>query len=181
VGIGFGLQNVVLNFIAGLILSFEKPIHVGDVIEVDQEMGKVTEIGVRASKVLTWNGSEAIVPNGVLISKKVVNWTLANEKRRLEIPVKTPFGADPEKVIEILTKVAGEHPNTHADPSPMVVFNGYESYALDFTLYCWVRFNVSLSTKSDIALGIYKALAAAGIDAPWPVQKIRMDPGSDKN
>ena len=181
VGIGFGLQNVVLNFIAGLILSFEKPIHVGDVIEVDQEMGKVTEIGVRASKVLTWNGSEAIIPNGVLISNKVVNWTLANEKRRLEISVKTPFDADPEKVIEILTKVAGEHPNTHAEPSPMAVFNGYESYAFDFTLYCWVRFNVSFTTKSDIAIEIFKSLAAAGIEAPLPSQKIKIDPDSKNN
>ncbi len=181
VGIGFGLQSVVLNFLAGLILSFEKPIHVGDIIEVDQYMGRVTEIGVRASKVLTWNGSEVIVPNGALISNKVVNWTLANEKRRLEITIKTAFDADPEKVIEILTEVAGQHPNTLNQPAPMAVFNGYESVALDYTLYCWVEFNVSLSTKSDIAIGAFKALAAAGIEAPLPVHRIKMDNNRSKN
>ena len=106
VGIGFGLQNVVLNFIAGLILTFENPIYVGDIIEVDQYMGRVTEIGVRASKVLTWDGSEVIVPNGMLISNKVVNWTLTNQKRRLTISIQTPSDIDPEKVIEILKEVA---------------------------------------------------------------------------
>jgi small-conductance mechanosensitive channel len=99
----------------------------------------------------------------------------------LEISIKTPFDADPEEVIEILTKVAGEHPNTHAEPSPMAVFNGYESYAFDFTLYCWVRFNVSFTTKSDIAIEVFKSLAAAGIEAPLPSQKIKIDPDSKNN
>ena len=144
-------------------------------------MGRVTEIGVRASKVLTWNGSEVIVPNGALISNKVVNWTLANEKRRLGIPIKTAFDADPEKVIKILSEVAAQHPNTFDQPAPMAVFNGYESVALDFTLYCWVEFNVSLVTKSDIAIAAFKALAVAGIEAPLPVQRIKMDPGSSKH
>jgi small-conductance mechanosensitive channel len=144
-------------------------------------MGRVTEIGVRASKVLAWNGSEVIVPNGALISNKVVNWTLTNEKRRLEISIKTAFDADPEKVIKILSEVAAQHPNTLEDPAPMGVFNGYESVALDFTLFCWVEFNVSLSTKSDIAIAAFKALAAASIDAPLPVQRIKMDPSSSKH
>jgi small-conductance mechanosensitive channel len=175
IGIGFGLQNVVLNFIAGLILTFENPIHIGDVIEVDQFMGRVTEIGARATKVLTWDGSEVIVPNGLLISNKVVNWTLTNQKRRLTISIKTPFDADPEKVIDILTEVLQHHRNTHAEPAPMVLFNGYESSALDFTLYCWVEFNNSLNTKSEIAINAIKALASAGIAAPMPTQKIKID------
>ena len=175
IGIGFGLQNVVLNFIAGLILTFENPIHIGDVIEVDQYMGRVTEIGARATKVLTWDGSEIIVPNGLLISNKVVNWTLTNQKRRLTISIKTPFDADPEEVIEILSDVAQRHPNTHGQPAPMALFNGYESSALDFTLYCWVEFNFSLSAKSEIAINAIKALAKAGIAAPMPTQKIKID------
>jgi len=175
IGIGFGLQNVVLNFIAGLILTFENPIHIGDVIEVDQFMGRVTEIGARATKVLTWDGSEVIVPNGLLISNKVVNWTLTNQKRRLTISIKTPFDADPEKVIDILTEVLQQHSNTHAEPAPMVLFNGYESSALDFTLYCWVEFSNSLNTKSEIAINAIKALSEAGIAAPMPIQKIKID------
>ncbi len=180
IGIGFGLQSIVLNFIAGLILTFENPIYVGDVIEVDQYMGRVTEIGARASKVLTWDGSEVIVPNGMLISNKVVNWTLTNQKRRLTISIKAPFDADPEKVIGILKEVACQHPNTLDQPAPMALFNGYESSAFDFTVYCWVEFRDSLSTKSDIAIGAYKALSAAGIAAPLPVQKIKIDHDSNK-
>jgi small-conductance mechanosensitive channel len=175
VGIGFGLQNVVLNFIAGLILTFENPIYVGDIIEVDQYMGRVTEIGVRASKMLTFDGSEVIVPNGLLISNKVVNWTLTNQKRRLSISIKTPTDANPETVIEILNEVAGKHPNSLDEPAPMVVFNGYEGPAFDFTLFCWVEFSVSLSTKSDIAMHAIKALANKGIAAPMPVQKVKID------
>jgi potassium efflux system protein len=175
VGIGFGLQNIVLNFIAGLIITFENPIYVGDIIEVDQHMGKVTEIGVRASKVLTYDGSEVIVPNGLLISNKVVNWTLTNQKRRLSISIKTSSDVDPEKVIEIVKRVAGRHTNSLDQPAPLVVFNGYESYGFDFTLFCWVDFSVSLSTKSEIALDAIKALAAEGITAPMPVQKIKID------
>ena len=175
VGIGFGLQNVVLNFVAGLILNVERPIHIGDVIEVDQYMGTVTEIGVRASKVLTWDGSEVIVPNGLLISNKVVNWTLENKKRRLVISIKTPFDADPEKVINLLTEVAINHKNTLKQPAPFALFNGYESSFLDFSLYCWVEFNVSLSTKSDIAIAANKAMKAAGISAPLPFQRLTIE------
>ncbi len=175
IGIGFGLQNVVLNFIAGLILTFENPIHIGDVIEVDQYIGRVTEIGARATKVLTWDGSEVIVPNGLLISNKVVNWTLTNQKRRLTISIKTPFDADPEKVIDILTEVMQKHHNTHAEPIPMVLFNGFESSSLDFTLYCWVEFSNSLNTKSEIAINAIKTLASVGIAAPMPTQKIKID------
>lgn len=181
VGIGFGLQNVVLNFIAGLILSFEQPIHVGDVIEVDQDIGRVMEIGVRASKIMTWDGSEVIIPNGALISNRVVNWTLTDQKRRLVIPIRTAFDANPKEVIEILKTVAGKHPNTLDFPAPMTLFNGYGSSSLDFTLYCWVEFNVSLSTKSDIAVNAHEALAEAGIPVPLPVQKIQIDKKEDKH
>ena len=180
VGIGFGLQNIVLNFIAGLILSFEQPIHVGDVIEVDQDIGTVMEIGVRASKIMTWNGSEVIIPNGILISNRVVNWTLTDQKRRLVIPIRTAFDANPKEVIEILKTVAGKHTNTLDFPAPMAMFNGYGSSSLDFTLYCWVEFNVSLSTKSDIAVNAHEALAEAGIPVPLPVQKIQIDKIEDK-
>jgi len=181
VGIGFGLQNVVLNFIAGLILSFEQPIHVGDVIEVDQDMGRVMEIGVRASKIMTWNGSEVIIPNGILISKRVINWTLTDEKRRLVIPIRTAFDATPKNVIEILKTVAAKHPNTLDFPAPMAMFNGYGSSSLDFTLYCWVEFNVGLITKSDIAVSAHEALAEAGIPVPLPVQKIQIDKKGDEH
>lgn len=175
VGIGFGLQNVVLNFIAGLILTFERPFYVGDIIEADKYMGKVTEIGVRACKILTWDGSEVIVPNGALITNNVVNWTLTNNKRRLVIPIRTAFDADPKQVIEILKKVADDHPHTHNKPAPFALFNGYGDSSLDFTMYCWVLFDVSLGTKSDIAIGAHQALSKAGISVPLPVQRTMIE------
>ena len=166
---------MVLNFIAGLILTFERPFYVGDIIEVDKYTGKVTEIGVRASKILTWDGSEVIVPNGALITNNVVNWTLTNKKRRLVIPIRTAFDANPKQVIDILKKVADVHPHTHKKPVPFALFNGFGNSSLDFTLYCWVMFDVSLDTKSDIAIAAHEALSKAGISVPLPVQKMIME------
>jgi len=111
VGIGFGLQNIVLNFISGLILAFERPINIGDTIEVDQEFGVVTNIGVRSSNIKSYSGYESIIPNGDLISKKVNNYTLTNRDRRSKIFMKTAPSANPEEVIELFNSVASKHPN----------------------------------------------------------------------
>ena len=98
VGIGFGLQNVISNFVSGLILTFERPINVGDTVEVGQLMGNVSSMGLRSSKVKTFDGSEVIVPNSNLVAKEVINWTLSDNQRRLTIPVSVAYGADPHKV-----------------------------------------------------------------------------------
>lgn len=172
VGIGFGLQNIVYNFIAGLVLSYERPIHVGDTIEVNQLMGNVTEIGVRSSKIKTFDGSEVIVPNGNLISNQVINWTLSDQMRRLMIPVRTSLNADPEKVLKMLKTLAAEHQNTLKNPEPLPLFNGYGDSSLDFTLYFWVHFNVGLGTKSDVALKIYDWLKSENLHIPIPVRRI---------
>jgi len=172
VGIGFGLQGVVYNFISGLILSYERPIHVGDTIQLNSLMGRVTEIGVRASKVLTYDGSEVIVPNSELISKQVINWTLSSDARRLKIQVRTSLDADPRVVMKLLREIATNHPNTMPNPEPMILFDGYGDISLDFTVYMWINFNVSFSTRSEVALQIYDAIKEAGYDVPVPQQKI---------
>lgn len=173
VGIGFGLQNVVLNFIAGLILAFERPINLGDTIEIDQEKGVVTNIGVRSSNIRTYSGSEAIIPNGDLISKKVVNWTLANRDRRSRILMKTSSSADPEMVIDLLTNIAKDHELTYSDPAPKTYFYGYGIDGnLDFALMYWTTFSDTLKTDSEISLSIFKALKDAGIQAPIPTRRI---------
>ena len=179
VGIGFGLQSVVLNFIAGLILAFERPIHVGDTIEVDMEYGVVSEIGIRASKVRTFAGIEVIIPNGDLVSKKVLNYTLTDEKRRFKIPFKTAMDADADKVIAILNEVATEHPNTFDNPKPKTYFWGYGDTSLDFFLYFWTEFNVGLSTRSAVVLEAHKRLKKAGIKLPIPIRKMRIDKEDD--
>ena len=173
VGIGFGLQNVVLNFVSGLILAFERPINLGDTIEVDMEMGVVTNIGVRSSNIRAYSGAEVIIPNGDLISKKVINWTLSNRNRRSKIPMKTSPDADPEKVIELFNKIALEHPNTSPEPPPKTYFYGYGPDGnLNFALLYWTTFSDTLKTDSSIALAIFKALKQDGIQAPVPVRRI---------
>ena len=176
VGIGFGLQSIVLNFISGLILAFERPINLGDAIEVDQEFGVVTSIGVRASNIKTYKGSEVIIPNGDLVSKKVVNWTLSNRDRRSKILMKTSADADPEKVIALFNRIAGEHPNVFKDPPPVTHFYGFNQEGnLDFALIYWTSFSDTLNTDSDIALRIFKTLKEEGIQAPIPRWKIESD------
>jgi small-conductance mechanosensitive channel len=179
VGIGFGLQSIVLNFIAGLILAFERPIHIGDKIEVDMEFGIVSEIGIRASKLKTWDGTEVIIPNGDLVSKKVVNYTLSDEKRRMKIPIRTAMDSVPKQVIEILTTVANNHPNTFKDPKPKTYFQGYGETSLDFVLYYWTFFDVGLSTRNAILLEIHDALLDAGIKLPIPVRRLEIDNKDD--
>ena len=172
VGIGFGLQNVVLNFIAGLILAFERPINLGDTIEVDNEMGVVSSIGVRSSNIKTYSGAEAIIPNGDLISKKVVNWTLANRNRRSKILMKTAGNADPEQVIELFNKIASEQEVVFPDPPPKTYFYGYgEDGNLKFALLYWTTFDDTLKTDSKIALQIHTALKQGGIEAPMMNQR----------
>jgi small-conductance mechanosensitive channel len=172
VGIGFGLQGIVSNFIAGLVLSYERPIHVGDTIEVNTLMGNVTEIGVRSSKVLTFDGSEVIIPNSNLITNDVINWTLSNQQRRLKILIRTSLEAEPKIVIKILKEIATNHTNTLHNPEPLVIFEGYGESSLDFTLYFWVYFNVGFTTKSEVALKIYNALKDAGYSVPIPQQRV---------
>jgi len=173
VGIGFGLQNVVLNFVAGLILAFERPINLGDTILVDQEMGVVTNIGVRSSNIKSYSGYEAIIPNGDLISKKVINYTLSNRDRRSKIFMKTAANADPEKVILLLNKMAEMDERTVKIPAPKTYFYGYDSDGnLSFALLYWTTFSDTLKTDSAIALKIFAKLKEEGIQAPAPVRRI---------
>ncbi|RLD26552.1 MAG: hypothetical protein DRI54_02610, partial [Bacteroidetes bacterium] len=181
VGIGFGLQSVVLNFIAGLILAFERPIHVGDVVEADMEMGIVSEIGIRASKLKTWDGTEVIIPNGDLVSKKVVNYTLTDVKRRFKIPIRTAIDSNPREVMELLTSVAKEHPKTLEEPRCKTYFTGYGETSLDFFLYFWTLFDDGLSTRSEVMIQVHEKLKEAGIDVPIPITKMQIEKGKGED
>ena len=97
VGLGFGLQSVVNNFVSGLILLFERPVHVGDIVEVGDLQGEVRSIGIRASTVRTWHGADIVVPNAQFITTNVTNWTLSDRLRRIDLPVGVPYGAAPKR------------------------------------------------------------------------------------
>ena len=168
VGIGFGLQGVVYNFIAGLILAFERPIQKGDTIEIGTLFGDVINIGVRASTIRTYDGSEVIVPNSNLISNELINWTLSDRKRRREVKVGVAYGTDPHKVMELLYKVVSENENVLPYPKPWPLFEGFGESSLNFRILFWVNFDSGLTVQSEVAMNIYDALADAGIQIPFP-------------
>jgi small-conductance mechanosensitive channel len=175
VGIGFGLQNIVNNFVSGLILLFERPIQVGDAIELDTVLGEVTSIGIRASTVRTFQGAEIIVPNGDLISKQVVNWTLSNRQRRVEIEVGVAYGTDPQKVLALLLEMAHAHPRVDRNPGPTALFTGFGDSSLNFQLRCWVTlFEEGLRVGSDLRVQIDEALKSEGITIPFPQRDLHI-------
>jgi len=175
VGIGFGMQNVVNNFVSGLILAFERPIQIGDTIEVGQVLGEVKSIGIRASNVRTFDGAEVIVPNGDLISAQVVNWTLSDRRRRVRIPVGVAYGTDPQRVIDLLKEVANKHDEVVDDPKPNVLFRAFGESSLDFEMRFWTRSHDRwVGISSDIAVAANAALKEAGIEIPFPQRDLHV-------
>ena len=166
-GAGFGLQNIISNFVSGIILLFERPIRIGDFLEVDKTVGEVIKIGMRSSSIRTPQGAEVIVPNSHLLSNQVVNWTLTEQKRRTELPVKVAYGADPEKVVELMIKTAVSHPNIMHDPGPSVSFQGFGDNSLNFELQFWVpQARLHGKVRSEVAMKVVHEFQEAGINMP---------------
>jgi small-conductance mechanosensitive channel len=160
VGIGFGLQNVINNFVSGLILLFERPIKVGDVIEVGGNLGEVTRIGIRASVIRTADGSEVIVPNGSLISSQVTNWTFSDRQRAVEVSVNVAGGADSQRVVELLKNTAAAHPGVAKAPLPQVYVVNFSAGAVTFQLRAWTdRHEDWAQLRSDLSVAVNNALA----------------------
>jgi small-conductance mechanosensitive channel len=182
VGIGFGMQNVVNNFISGLILMFERPIQVGDVVQVGELTGTVRKIGFRSSTIHTFEGSSVIVPNGNLVSNEVINWTLSDPSRRIELRIGVAYGTDPEKVIALLVRTAAAHPEVSKDPPPLGLFQQFGDNSLNFVLRYWTEnFSRWVAISSEVAVAVNAALAEAGIDIPFPQRTLHVaswDPGA---
>jgi small-conductance mechanosensitive channel len=173
VGIGFGLQNAVNNFVSGLILLFGRPINVGDKIQIADVTGVVKDIGIRATVVRTWQGAEVIVPNATLISDNLINWTLSDDARRMEIPVGVAYGSPVDKVIEVLTDVARAHDEVLDDPEPVSLFQGFGDSSLNFELRAWTRGNF-IAISSDLRVGIERVLAENHIEIPFPQRDLHV-------
>lgn len=171
-GIGFGLQTVISNFVSGLILVFERPIHVGDTVEVNNLLGTVDRIGVRSSSVITYDGAEVVVPNNNLIANDLINWTLSDSIKRMEVLVGVTYGSDPNQVLDILKKVAMENENVLKNPGPQALFSEFADSSLNFRLRFWVHFELGLQTKSDVSIAIYNQFAEHGIEIPFPQQDV---------
>jgi len=164
VGVGFGLQNVFNNFISGLILLFERPISIGDIIQIGDASGVVERIGIRASIIRKTNGSEVIVPNGQLISDRLTNWTLSNRQHGVELPVAVAQGNDPNRVREILEGTAAAHPLVAKEPPAQALVINLGPDSITFELRAWTdRGDQWMQIRSELAIAVNAALTAEKI------------------
>jgi potassium efflux system protein len=176
VGIGFGLQNIFNNFFSGLILLFERPVQVGDVIEVGNATGTVRRIGIRASVILLADKTQLIVPNGQLISEKVSNRTISSRQKTLTLRVRVAYGSNPRNVIDLLTRAAAAHPQTIDTPAPEAFMKEFAEDALLFDLnFTTEDVNHAPRIQSDVAVAVNTALHEAGIEIPFPHRRVRLE------
>jgi potassium-dependent mechanosensitive channel len=179
VGIGFGLQNIVNNFISGLILLFERPVKTGDWVVVGAVEGYVKKISIRSTQIQTFDRADIIVPNSELISGNVTNLMLHDMRGRIKVPVGVAYGSDTAKVKDILLKIANEHPQVVTggviDPEPKVMFLGFGDSSLNFELRCYIEnIDKRLSTISDINFAIDAAFRENGVEIPFPQRDIHV-------
>ncbi|UZR99412.1 mechanosensitive ion channel domain-containing protein [Chondrinema litorale] len=174
VGIGFGLQNIINNLVSGFILALERPIQIGDIVQLDQFTGEVQDIGIRASKIRTFDGSEVIVPNGELISKQVVNWTHSDNYRRIEIFVGVAYGSPTEKVKKLLNQAINSCSHIRSNPAPLALFHDFGDNSLNFRILCWTSIDTLLLAKSEIITEIDNLFRANNINIPFPQRDIHV-------
>jgi small-conductance mechanosensitive channel len=175
-GIGFGLQTIVNNFVSGLILIFERPIKVGDTVQTVDHFGKVQSIGIRASTIRSFDGAEIVIPNGDLVAKEVINWTRTDQIRRAEVLVGVAYGTDPELVLEILLRVAGAHPKVREDPEPQAQMIRFGDSSLDFRLRGWTLMDDYIGVLGDLHVAVNREIIAAGITIPFPQRDLHIIP-----
>jgi len=182
VGIGFGLQTIFSNVVSGLILLFERPIQLGDTVQVGTLIGNVKSIDLRASNIHTFDGAEVIVPNGQLISKEVINWTLSDKTRRMEVPLSVGYDSDPHFVQGLVMEILRKHPMILQQPEPAVYFLGVGQFAMDFELLFWISdYSQGRSIKSDVLFGVFKILKENNVKIPVPRRDVTINTQQDNN
>lgn len=169
VGIGFGLQALVNNLVSGLILAFEKPINVGDVVEFGGQSGTMKSIGFRSSIISTWDGADVIIPNGKLLDDNVINWTMGNSHRRVEIVTGVAYGTNLEKVKKLVLDVLATDKRIMVPPPPTVLIKDFNSSSVDIRILFWIEdFNTWTEIKSDILQAIDEAFKKEAIQISAP-------------
>ena len=176
VGLGFGLQNIISNFISGLIILAERPIAIGDRVEIGGVAGQVREISLRSTTVITNDNMAIIVPNADFITQRVTNWSYEDPRVRFRIPFGVAYGTDLPKLRKLMLEVADEHPKALKDPQPELFFVGFGDSSLNFELAVWSS-ESTLSPRqfrSDLFFAIEKKLRESGIEIPFPQQDLHV-------
>jgi len=175
VGIGFGLQEIVANFISGLIILFERPVRVGDTVTIGDTTGTVTRIQIRATTIRNWDKQELLVPNKEFITGRLLNWTLTDQINRVVIPVGVEYGSDTGEALKLLAEVAAEHPQILDDPAPIVTFEGFGDNALNLVLRCYLEtLEFRLAVTTELCQAIDDKFRAAAIGIAFPQRDIHL-------
>ncbi|QEF96641.1 Miniconductance mechanosensitive channel MscM precursor [Stieleria maiorica] len=180
VGLGFGLQEIVANFVSGIILLLERPVRVGDVVTIGDTTGIVSRIQMRATTVTNWDRKELVIPNKDLITEKLLNWSLTNVINRLTINIGVAYGSDPDQVRELLYQVVKNHPQVLTDPAPLINFDTFGDSSLNFVVRFFLeKLDNRIEVTHQINREIAEALAKAGITIPFPQRDVHLDINGD--
>jgi potassium efflux system protein len=175
VGLGFGLQEIVANFVAGIIILFERPVRIGDTVTVGGVSGTVSRIRIRATTIVDWDRKELIVPNKSFVTDPIVNWTLSDLMTRVVIPIGIAYGADPQKALTVMEAVVHQNPLVMKDPTPAALFIGFGDSALNFELRLFVKnLGDSVAVRHQLHLALERALREAGIEIPFPQRDVHL-------
>ncbi|MGY6560427.1 MAG: mechanosensitive ion channel family protein [Nitritalea sp.] len=182
VGIGFGLQNITNNFISGLIILFERPIKVGDRIEVANVTGDVVKISARSTTITTNDNISVIVPNSYFIDSEVINWSHNDRMVRFNFPVGVSYKEDPEHIRKILMEIAREHPGVIEDPAPDILFDEFDDSSLNFNMRVWTTdfTNKPKVLKSELYYKIFKRFQEEGVEIPFPQRDLHIVSGAER-
>ncbi|MEA2101384.1 MAG: mechanosensitive ion channel [Thermodesulfobacteriota bacterium] len=175
IGVGFGAQNLINNFISGFIILIEQPIKIDDIVEIEGNFGKIEKIGARCTHIRTFDNIQIIVPNSSFLEKNIVNWTLNDQIVRSRVEVGVAYGSDTRQVSRLMTEAAQKHDKILKNPPPYIYFNSFGDNALIFNLYFWSLFKDSWMTKSDVRFIIDRLFAQAGIVISFPQTDIHLD------
>lgn len=179
VGIGFGLQYITNNFISGIIILFERPVKVGDRVEIDGLAGNIVKISARATTILTNDNIAVIVPNSDFINKQVINWSHNDKKVRISFPVGVSYKEDPERIRKILLSVVGDNPGVMKEPRPYIRFDQFGDSSLNFNVMVWTSDYIDRPSalKSELYYAVFKAFREHNVEIPFPQRDIHIKSG----
>jgi small-conductance mechanosensitive channel len=178
IGLGFGAQNILNNFISGLILMFERPIRIGDLVEVNGYYGRVQEIGFRCTRIRRTDGIDMLVPNSSFLEKNVINWTLRDRRVRAVLSVGVVYGSPTAEVVRLLRQAVGENERVLEEPEPIVLFEDFGDSSLVFQVYFWTEVATAMDLRevcSRLRFRIDDLFREAGITIAFPQQDVHLD------